>query len=405
MHFFSARRSGVIAVAATLVFAVLAFTGTSPATAGKVKCTIKGTKGPDRLVGTQKRDVICGFGGNDVIVGRGGNDVIHAGAGNDVVRGGRGNDVILGGSGNDRLLGQPNNDRLYGGRGNDYLDGGPGRNYLATGPGKNNKCVDKATDTVTPGCDDTPPAITGLESTAQVDTSSGAQTVTITLQLTDDLAGLQGNPSVEVSYMKTYQRRWASFSRISGNAMNGTYQGTVTLPRFSPQGRWDLYVSAVDNQDNHLNAGTAALTKLGVTSGFDQVGAGDEAGPEFKSFEIDKTTIDTSASGQTVNFRARVTDEVAGVGTPDGFRPVEVILIDSGPSGEQRQANNMELVSGNGFDGIYEGSMHFSQGSPAGTWNVRLGAIDFAGNMTLVNHEELAGKGFPFQIGLVGSGS
>lgn len=79
MNFFSARRSGVVAVAAALVFAVLAITGASPANAGKVKCTIKGTKGPDRLLGTPKRDVICGFGGNDVIIGRGGNDVIRGG--------------------------------------------------------------------------------------------------------------------------------------------------------------------------------------------------------------------------------------------------------------------------------------------------------------------------------------
>lgn len=382
----------IVALFTTIVAGTFGVT-TAGAGAKANGCTIKGTKGPDRLVGTKGRDVICGFAGNDVIFGRGGNDVI---------RGGKGDDVIRGGAGNDRLLGQPNDDRIYAGPGNDYLDGGQGRNHLFTGPG-DNKCVDKVTDIRTPGCDDTAPVVEELTlSDTQIDTSEAARTVTATLHLTDDLAGVQGTPSIEVTYEKTLQRRWVNLKRISGDNLDGTYQGTITLPRFSPKGDWNLHLTVVDTQDNSYYAGPRALAQAGFPSKIEQVGNGDQAGPEFKSFEIDRTSIDTSTAEQTVYFRARVTDVLAGTGTDDSYRPVEVILVNAADSGNQRQANNMQRVSGDNLDGVYEGSMTFPIGSGPATWQIRLGAIDYAGNMTLVSAGELAAKGLPNQIVITG---
>jgi Ca2+-binding RTX toxin-like protein len=66
------------------------------------ECTIRGTRGNDRLVGTARRDVICGLAGRDTLIGRGGNDVLMGGAGADLLRGGRGRDLLKGGPGVDR---------------------------------------------------------------------------------------------------------------------------------------------------------------------------------------------------------------------------------------------------------------------------------------------------------------
>jgi phosphodiesterase/alkaline phosphatase D-like protein len=87
----------------------------------RLRCTIVGTNGPDRLVGTGRRDVICGLGGADVLVGRGGDDVLAGGPGNDYLLPGAGRDVVLGAGGNDgvgardgradRILGGPGADR------------------------------------------------------------------------------------------------------------------------------------------------------------------------------------------------------------------------------------------------------------------------------------------------------
>jgi Ca2+-binding RTX toxin-like protein len=75
------------------------------------KCTIKGTRGNDRLKGTSKRDVICGLGGKDRISARGGNDLIIGGPGRDKVNAGAGRDVIQAKDGS--------RDRVNGGRGRD----------------------------------------------------------------------------------------------------------------------------------------------------------------------------------------------------------------------------------------------------------------------------------------------
>jgi Ca2+-binding RTX toxin-like protein len=66
------------------------------------ECTIRGTRGNDRLVGTARRDVICGLAGRDTLIGRGGNDVLMGGAGADLLRGGRARDLLKGGPGVDR---------------------------------------------------------------------------------------------------------------------------------------------------------------------------------------------------------------------------------------------------------------------------------------------------------------
>ena len=65
------------------------------------RCTIKGTDGPNNLVGTNGRDMICAFGGPDNIVGRGGRDVLYGGGGPDILKGGPGQDRLVGGPGLD----------------------------------------------------------------------------------------------------------------------------------------------------------------------------------------------------------------------------------------------------------------------------------------------------------------
>jgi Ca2+-binding RTX toxin-like protein len=75
---------------------------------------LRGTPGPDVIVGTASNDIIDGLAGNDRICG------------------GRGWDRIRGGSGRDRLFGEAGKDRLIGGPGADRCDGGTGRDRIST---------------------------------------------------------------------------------------------------------------------------------------------------------------------------------------------------------------------------------------------------------------------------------
>ena len=121
-----------------------------------MRCTIRGTSGPDVLWGTAGRDVICGFAGNDIIRAGGGADTVKGGAGNDVLRGQRGSDRLLGGTGNDRLYGSRGKDVLRGQRGRDRLDGNAGNDFLSGGFGRDRlAAADGQRDTASggPGAD------------------------------------------------------------------------------------------------------------------------------------------------------------------------------------------------------------------------------------------------------------
>ena len=99
----------------------------------RIRCTIVGTQGPDRLRGTIGRDVICGLGGNDRMDGLDGRDVLIGGPGEDVLVGSDGDDLLVGGAGRDELVGGVGTDRLEAGEGADRLVGGPGGDTLSGG--------------------------------------------------------------------------------------------------------------------------------------------------------------------------------------------------------------------------------------------------------------------------------
>src|SRR5215218_827664 len=96
----SPRQIRLLALALACVCGLFAAPLTSAALAascGGKKVTIKGTPGPDKLVGKGASDVIDGGGGNAVIVGgQNGNDTICGGPGDDTIRGGRGFDALYG---------------------------------------------------------------------------------------------------------------------------------------------------------------------------------------------------------------------------------------------------------------------------------------------------------------------
>lgn len=107
--------------------------------------TIRGSRGPDVIVGGRGANAIFGGGGNDVICGGPGRDRIFGERGNDtidgkhdadLVRGGRGSDEVDGGAGRDLVRGDSGNDALRGGPGtHDDVEGGLGDDQVDGGRG------------------------------------------------------------------------------------------------------------------------------------------------------------------------------------------------------------------------------------------------------------------------------
>jgi hypothetical protein len=85
--------------------------------------------------------------------------------------------------------------------------------------------------------DTTPPVLADFSfSPDTIDVSDGPQTVTATIQFTDDLAGASFG---FVSFRSpSSQLQLGSLPLVAGSALNGTLEGTVQFPRYGENGAW-----------------------------------------------------------------------------------------------------------------------------------------------------------------------
>jgi Ca2+-binding RTX toxin-like protein len=94
--------------------------------------TIRGTSGPDRLVGTPQSDTLAGANGADTLIGKANGDTLRGARGADTLKPGPGEDVLKGGKGSDLLKARDGETDLVDcGRGQDtaIVDGDdPGEN-------------------------------------------------------------------------------------------------------------------------------------------------------------------------------------------------------------------------------------------------------------------------------------
>jgi hypothetical protein len=88
--------------------------------------------------------------------------------------------------------------------------------------------------------DTTAPALASFSfSPTTVDTSASAQAITVTAQITDDLAGVEfGAFRFESPSNQSISVYFDSSNRVSGTALDGTYVNNITVPRYSEQGTW-----------------------------------------------------------------------------------------------------------------------------------------------------------------------
>ena len=116
----------------------------------------------------------------------------------------------------------------------------------------------------------TAPAIDGFSfGPTSIDTSDAAQSVTVSVHLTDNLSGVVFG-CVGFESPSSAQFRSACYdetTRVSGNNFDGVYTGTATFPQFSEIGTWHVkWVYAYDAIGNNRFLLTADLEALGINT-------------------------------------------------------------------------------------------------------------------------------------------
>lgn len=293
---------------------------------------VSGGDGNDTLRGGDGVDSISGEGGNDVLSGGLGNDTITGGAGDDVAWGEGGNDQISGGDGTDSVNGNGGDDTLAGDAGNDTLGGGDGTDTLGGGSGNDSLAGDAGNDSISGGADN--------------DVAVGGDG-------NDLITGGDGN------------------DRLIGDAGNDTVKGEA--------GNDGLIGGAgTDNLAGANGAPAQNERNLCEKDAIDTVTycGFDNAAPWIVSAELSKTSVDSSATSQTVQVTMRVTDELMGVDnagcsvTFDGARSA---------TGYDRAVR----ISGDAIDGVYTCNVTIPVGGSTGRWGLDFDTRDRAGNMGL----------------------
>lgn len=213
-----------------------------------------------------------------------------------------------------------------------------------------------------------------------VDITTGSQTLTVSLHITDDASGFSFgtldlyNPSLTLVANKFF----AGSSRTSGNSLEGDYQFTVSIPAYSQPGNWMLQLMVRDSSSQVRFYGPGQTNYPGPSGPYMTVvntGPVDTAAPVIVSQSITPSTFDSSSGDTVVTLGFHITDTLAG------FDHGIVTFYDpNGNPGEFLNPYFNIRASGTEFDGTYQVNVLIPQGSMPGGWTYQVQLFDKIGN-------------------------
>lgn len=138
-----------------------------------------------------------------------------------------------------------------------------------------------------------------------IDTSAGPQDVTFTLHATDDISSFYSS-SFTITSPSGTQARYGTFwptHLIAGDEMDGFYQYTVTIPRYSEIGLW--YVSYLSVSDDVWNTIVYRKNDL-INMGVPPLEVKEEPPPIELTIDFDPDTLNLGSKGEMVTVYMEV---------------------------------------------------------------------------------------------------
>ena len=229
--------------------------------------------------------------------------------------------------------------------------------------------------------DTSPPQVEGVSLDPEtLNTSGGSEAVTVDVHATDNLSGVA---SLQATLSSGGQSQSAPASLQSGGTkLDGTWQTTITLPRWSQQGTWQLGLTARDQVGNTISLDSSQIAALGLPSSILQGGEGDDTPPAASSGSISPSSFDTSQHPVSVMVRLHTSDAQSGTGL--------VRVEFTSPNGVQHIYGEASLTAGTPQEGEWTATLEFPQFSQQGSWTPRLELWDAFGNRRLYTPAELS---------------
>ncbi len=196
---------------------------------------------------------------------------------------------------------------------------------------------------------------------SSVDVSGGSRSVTVTAPVLDNLSGVS---NVEVFLQKGFAQEFGGqLSLISGDALDGVWEGPVELFQGMESGLWEIVISASDSASN--NAEIPSGVTINVTGS-------DTEGPQIAGTPtIDPASIDVSTGEGAVQVSLQVTDAGSGV---------ESVRVRFEQNLEDVGSATAVQVSGTAQDGSWEATSTIPQKVFDGDYQLVVTLRDQAGN-------------------------
>jgi|GEM_PF-3106809 len=251
-----------------------------------------------------------------------------------------------------------------------------------------------------------------------IDTTNGSAQVTLTAHITDNQEGAAGacvstgwpmdcnwSTSFMIKPDNVDQQRLSfgpTFKLVSGDAFDGIYTATVTLPQYSASGKWSIFSAQL--ADKLGNFTYLYKTDLETMFGAEAISTNNAATieditpPELVSLSLDKHEIDTTNGSAQVTLTARITDDQVGACVNTGW-PIDCnwntsfILISDNDGTQLFFSQPFQLISGNAVDGVYTTTVTIPQGSAGGNWSIGNSQLaDKIGNFRQLSKSDLEAK-------------
>lgn len=248
-------------------------------------------------------------------------------------------------------------------------------------------------------------------SPSSVDVTLADRQVTFSMQITDDLSGVNLDADLRVQLWIRSPSRAQVASALatvqSGVILNAAVTITVTIPRYAEPGTWTIdYIRLTDNAGNAARPNGDFLASAGFPIAVNVIDATpDYEAPKLVAISLSPRSLDVSASDMVVTVEATVTDDASG------FRSITPKTTDfeiTSPSLKQSRfipMTDWKRISGSTVNGVWRASFVMPRFSEPGVWRIAsLRLNDRTGRIRLYPANELASFGTAIEL-LVASSS
>ncbi len=159
--------------------------------------------------------------------------------------------------------------------------------------------------------DKTPPVLVSASFiTGSIDSSGASQVAAIRVRIKDKGSGVPGVVgSVASRGASPVQIPIESFTRISGTANDGIYEGNINIRQGTQSGKFYLdYLDFTDVAKNNTTMFANEFKKRKLVISFRQSGPGDGQMPRVQNIKLSSPEIDAASESQSITVDVRVTD-------------------------------------------------------------------------------------------------